>query len=122
MFQANAFRALRFLFSMERNRRLFKTMFPPSLFEKFIDIGHYNRDIAAYKELVVMMNKMPEETISEIRDSIQSLNQEKPPSHHIGEYSVLEHLGSGAFGSVYKVKKKSSSHSYLAMKEVSRMV
>ena len=97
-------------------------MFPPSLFEKFINIGHYNRDLTVYKELVVLMNSLLEDTISEIRDSIHTLNQEKPLSHHIGEYSVIEHLGSGAFGSVYKVKKKSSSHSYLAMKEVGHFI
>ena len=57
--QANAFRAQRFLFSMERNRALFKRLFPPTLFEKFIDIGHYNRDIDAYKSLVKTMNTLP---------------------------------------------------------------
>ena len=50
--QANAFRTLRFLFSMERNRKLFKRLFPPTLFEMFIDIGHYRKDIAAYRPLV----------------------------------------------------------------------
>ena len=57
-FQANAFRALRFLFSKERNRRLFKRVFPPDMFEMFIDIGHYNRDISAYKPLVKKINSL----------------------------------------------------------------
>ncbi|XP_015752119.1 PREDICTED: serine/threonine-protein kinase Nek10-like [Acropora digitifera] len=52
LLQKSAFRALRFLFSMERNRQLFKRLFPPDLFEKFIDIGHYVRDLNAYKLLV----------------------------------------------------------------------
>ena len=54
--QAYALRALRFLFSVERNRRHFKRMFPAELFESFIDIGHYNRDISAYLPLVNKLN------------------------------------------------------------------
>ncbi|XP_074201490.1 serine/threonine-protein kinase Nek10 isoform X4 [Camelus bactrianus] len=56
LLQCYAFRALRFLFSMERNRPLFKRLFPTDLFEIFIDIGHYVRDIAAYEELVSKLN------------------------------------------------------------------
>ena len=57
--QAYALRALRFLFSVERNRRHFKRMFPAELFESFIDIGHYNRDIGAYLPLVNKLNSLP---------------------------------------------------------------
>jgi len=32
------------------------------------------------------------------------VNQNKEPSSYIQQYAVYEHLGSGAFGSVYKVK------------------
>jgi len=56
--QANAFRALRFLFSVERNRRLFKRLFPPDLFEMFIDIGHYVRIIKSYRPLVAKLNSV----------------------------------------------------------------
>ena len=56
LFQTNAFRTLRFLFSMERNRRLFKRLFPPDLFEMFIDIGHYKRELEAYHSLVEKIN------------------------------------------------------------------
>lgn len=93
-------------------------MLPPGLFEKFIDIGHYTHDIGAYRELAEIMSGLAQDTLEEITTSIASLNQNKSPTHYIGNYAVIEHLGSGAFGSVFKVKKKSSSHSYLAMKEV----
>ena len=32
--------------------RLVFRLFPPDLFEKFIDVGHYVRDLNAYKPLV----------------------------------------------------------------------
>ncbi|XP_013394650.1 serine/threonine-protein kinase Nek10 isoform X4 [Lingula anatina] len=116
--QKNAFRTLRFLFSVERNRRLFKRMFPPELFEMFIDIGHYVRDISAYKPLVDKLNGLPAEQIDEIRENILQTNKDKTPNKFVGEYALIEHLGSGAFGSVYKVKKKTAGQSFLALKEV----
>ena len=58
------------------------------------------------------------DAIDEINESIQAIDQNKPPSHYIGDYAVLDLLGAGAFGSVYRVKKKTSIQSYLAMKEV----
>ncbi|XP_075351690.1 serine/threonine-protein kinase Nek10 isoform X4 [Mycteria americana] len=103
LLQCYAFRALRFLFSMERNRHIFKRLFPTDLFEIFIDIGHYVRDISAYEELVSKLNLLKEDELKQIAESIESVNQSKAPTKHIGNYAILEHLGSGAFGSVYKL-------------------
>ncbi|KAF1495483.1 Serine/threonine-protein kinase Nek10, partial [Megadyptes antipodes antipodes] len=117
LLQCYAFRALRFLFSMERNRHIFKRLFPTDLFEIFIDIGHYVRDISAYEELVSKLNLLKEDELKQIAESIESTNQSKAPTKHIGNYAILEHLGSGAFGSVYKVRKHNGQN-LLAMKEV----
>ncbi|KAM9023042.1 LOW QUALITY PROTEIN: serine/threonine-protein kinase Nek10 [Ara ararauna] len=117
LLQCYAFRALRFLFSMERNRHIFKRLFPPDLFEIFIDIGHYVRDISAYEELVSKLNLLKEDEFRKIAESIESMNQNKAPTKHIGNYAILEHLGRGAFGSVYKVRKRNGQN-LLAMKEV----
>ncbi|XP_014404710.1 PREDICTED: serine/threonine-protein kinase Nek10 [Myotis brandtii] len=117
LFQCYAFRALRFLFSMERNRPLFKRLFPTDLFEIFIDIGHYVRDISAYEELVSKLNLLVEDERMQIAENIESINQNKAPSKYIGNYAILDHLGSGAFGCVYKVRKRSGQN-LLAMKEV----
>uniref|UniRef100_A0A8D2BG19 Serine/threonine-protein kinase Nek10 n=1 Tax=Sus scrofa TaxID=9823 RepID=A0A8D2BG19_PIG len=117
LLQCYAFRALRFLFSMERNRPLFKRLFPTDLFEIFIDIGHYVRDISAYEELVSKLNVLVEDELKQIAENIESINQNKAPSKYIGNYAILDHLGSGAFGCVYKVRKLSGQN-LLAMKEV----
>ncbi|XP_077651777.1 serine/threonine-protein kinase Nek10 isoform X7 [Urocitellus parryii] len=103
LLQCYAFRALRFLFSMERNRPLFKRLFPTDLFEMFIDIGHYVRDISAYGELVSKLNLLVEDELKQIAENIESINQNKAPSKYIGNYAILDHLGSGAFGCVYKL-------------------
>uniref|UniRef100_A0A8C6IN90 Uncharacterized protein n=1 Tax=Melopsittacus undulatus TaxID=13146 RepID=A0A8C6IN90_MELUD len=103
LLQCYAFRALRFLFSMERNRHIFKRLFPTDLFEIFIDIGHYVRDISAYEELVSKLNLLKEDEFKQIAESIENMNQNKAPTKHIGNYAILEHLGRGAFGSVYKL-------------------
>ncbi|XP_069111066.1 serine/threonine-protein kinase Nek10-like isoform X4 [Argopecten irradians] len=116
--QRSAFRTLRFLFSMERNRKLFKMLFPPHLFEKFISIGHYNRDLKAYIPLVEAINSLPGAKVEEIKNNILETNHNKTPSRHIGEYDVFDLLGKGAFGSVYKVKKRTAGQSFLALKEV----
>uniref|UniRef100_A0A2K5Z8T7 Serine/threonine-protein kinase Nek10 n=1 Tax=Mandrillus leucophaeus TaxID=9568 RepID=A0A2K5Z8T7_MANLE len=117
LLQCYAFRALRFLFSMERNRPLFKRLFPTDLFEIFIDIGHYVRDISAYEELVSKLNLLVEDELKQIAENIESINQNKAPSKYIGNYAILDHLGSGAFGCVYKVRKRGGQN-LLAMKEV----
>ncbi len=38
-----------------------------------------------------------------INSNIDAINRRRAPSRTVGSYAVLELLGSGAFGSVYKV-------------------
>ena len=42
--QLHCLRCLRFLYSVEKNRKAFKVIFPPSLFGSFIDVGNFNKD------------------------------------------------------------------------------
>uniref|UniRef100_A0A4W6G433 Serine/threonine-protein kinase Nek10 n=1 Tax=Lates calcarifer TaxID=8187 RepID=A0A4W6G433_LATCA len=115
--QCYAFRTLRFLFSVERNRHLFKRLFPTDLFELFIDVGHYVRDLAAYEGLQTKVSLYTEEELDSLRESIEAVDQNRPPLKVINGYSVLDHLGTGAFGSVFKVRKQSVQN-LLALKEV----
>ncbi|XP_041798205.1 serine/threonine-protein kinase Nek10 [Chelmon rostratus] len=115
--QCYAFRTLRFLFSVERNRHLFKRLFPTDLFELFIDVGHYVRDLTAYEGLQTKASLYTDEELDSLRESIEAVDQNRPPLKVISGYSILDHLGTGAFGSVFKVRKQ-SGQSLLALKEV----
>ncbi|XP_071388891.1 serine/threonine-protein kinase Nek10 [Centroberyx affinis] len=115
--QCYAFRTLRFLFSVERNRHLFKRLFPTDLFELFIDVGHYVRDLAAYEGLQTKVSLYTEEELDGLRENIEAVDQNRPPLRVISGYSILDHLGTGAFGSVFKVRKQSGQN-LLALKEV----
>uniref|UniRef100_A0A8C7M150 NIMA-related kinase 10 n=1 Tax=Oncorhynchus mykiss TaxID=8022 RepID=A0A8C7M150_ONCMY len=114
--QCYAFRTLRFLFSMECNRHLFKRLFPTDLFEMFIDVGHYVRDITVYEALQAKVSLYTEE-LDSLRENIETVDQNRPPLRVINGYSILDHLGTGAFGSVFKVRKQ-SGQMLLALKEV----
>ena len=56
--------------------------------------------------------------MDEVWSNVDAVNQNKPATRLIGDYAVCETLGSGAFGTVYKVRKQ-SAQSFLAMKEAS---
>jgi hypothetical protein len=42
--QLHCLRTLRFLYSIEKNRKAFKLVFPPEVFGSFIDIGNFNKN------------------------------------------------------------------------------
>lgn len=46
--QRHACRALRFLFGLERNRRLLKRLFAADIFEQFLRVEHYQLDLRQY--------------------------------------------------------------------------
>ncbi|VDO43500.1 unnamed protein product [Haemonchus placei] len=123
-FQCSIFRVLRILFSLERNRGLFKKVFPIAFFEQFIDIGHYVQDLSAYRPLAVEYSKLIESsTASELQASWEGVNQKRAPIGRVAEYDLLDQLGAGAFGCVYTVRKRGTvtdngSPQYYALKEI----
>lgn len=40
--------------------------------------------------------------MKQIAERAENMNQNKGPTNHVGNDAILEHLGSGAFGSIYK--------------------
>uniref|UniRef100_A0A3Q3VN20 Protein kinase domain-containing protein n=1 Tax=Mola mola TaxID=94237 RepID=A0A3Q3VN20_MOLML len=97
-----AFQTLRFLFK---------------LFLLFIDVGLYVRDFEAYEGLQTQVSLYTEDEQRGLRESIEAVDQNRAPLKAISGYSILDHLGSGAFGSVFNVQKQSGPN-ILALKEV----
>ena len=54
----NALRALRILFSAERHRSLIKKIIPFQMFEQFVDIENFKKDLKMYQPLVESLNKL----------------------------------------------------------------
>lgn len=52
---------------------------------------------------------MQEEELDSLRESVKAVDQNRPPLKVISGYSILDHLGTGAFGSVFKVRCTSSN-------------
>ncbi|KAK3288119.1 hypothetical protein CYMTET_4424 [Cymbomonas tetramitiformis] len=118
--KAYVFRALRYLFSMERNRKIFKRIFPPELYGPFIDAGHYETDLELYKDLTRRMNALNPEVLESIRACLADINQLQDLSRlkWVRGYAMEEELGRGAFGCVYQVRKE-KGETLFAMKELS---
>jgi len=63
---------LRFLYSVEKNRKAFKLIFPPEIFGSFIDIGNYNKDFQSYIPLLKKFNKkLPMKSLDQINSNFE---------------------------------------------------
>lgn len=49
---------LRHLFSIEKNRKVFKSVFPPKIFGIFIDIGNFVKNLNNYESMANEFNKL----------------------------------------------------------------
>jgi serine/threonine protein kinase len=106
--QAHAFRALRFAFSVERNRRMFKRLFPPSLFAAFIDVGHYKQDMTPYRALARAWRSLGDEEARAAAAAFEEIDATRggaARARAVGEYALTDILGQGAFGRVYRAHK-----------------
>lgn len=54
----NAWRTLRLMFSAERHRSLIKKIIPFQMFEQFVDIGNYKKDLKLYQHLLESFYKL----------------------------------------------------------------
>uniref|UniRef100_A0A7R9V241 non-specific serine/threonine protein kinase n=1 Tax=Chlamydomonas euryale TaxID=1486919 RepID=A0A7R9V241_9CHLO len=113
-----AFRTLRYLFSMERNRKVFKRLFPPDLFALFIDVGHYNTSLAAYTNLVQHFEDLSSKQKAGVSAALDDISADKDSTlRSIRGYVILEMLGKGAYGAVYKARR-ARGDLLVALKEI----
>jgi NIMA (never in mitosis gene a)-related kinase len=70
---AHAFRALRFVFSCDRERVrvAFKTLFPPDLFAAFIDVGQYKPELDRYAGIASRWLRLPETSAARFADALE---------------------------------------------------
>ena len=120
--QVNVFRSLRFLFSVERNRRMFRRLFPAVLFERFLQVPHYCHDLAQYAPLIECLQSLPAKRMEQFGACIGETDFFREPERYVKDYGILETIGSGAFGTVYRVQlrpeQRSGRAQSLAMKEI----
>jgi serine/threonine protein kinase len=99
-------RTLRFIFSLERNRKVFKRLFPPHVFELFIDVGHYAYELALYERLALACVELSTAERSGIDGALDEIDLAKGEAQRmVGEYAVVEMVGQGAFGCIYHARK-----------------
>jgi NIMA (never in mitosis gene a)-related kinase len=70
---ARAFRALRFVFSCDRDRVrvAFKPLFPPDLFAAFIDVGQYKPELDLYEGLVAAWLAQSDPSAARFADALE---------------------------------------------------
>ncbi len=114
--QCNALRALRILYSIERKQFYLRKILPMKLFEQFVSIGDFKKDLKSYKLLLGSMNglsvntfflsanlikfnktklllKTMELEINKLQ--IKSINLNQAPSFYVNEFAVFECIGKG---------------------------
>lgn len=118
--QLHCLRTLRFLYSVEKNRKAFKLVFPPEVFGSFIDIGNFNKNFQAYIPLLRKINKkLPIQSLDSIYNNFKKMGDFMNIKHDakklIGGFQIVDLIGKGAYGSVYQVQKGDNQY---AMKEL----
>ncbi|CAG9332843.1 NEK10 [Blepharisma stoltei] len=115
--QLNALQCIRFLYSIERNRKYFRRIFPPHIFASFIDVGNYIKDITAYQGTLKIINSISQSELETIEKGIQEMKETQDPAQgrEIGGYVIGELIGKGAFGTVFEATKGGNRY---ALKEI----
>lgn len=98
--QLNALQCTRFLYSVERNRKYFRKVFPPQIFASFIDIGNYIKDISGYQSTLKLINGLSHNDIENLKDGLIVLKESsevlptrEKAGYVIGEILVIFILG-----------------------------
>ncbi|CAG9465206.1 unnamed protein product [Pedinophyceae sp. YPF-701] len=113
-------RALRFMFSVERHRKVFKRLLPAGLFGSFIDIGNYEPDPRKYQPAVQAFNSLGARGAVALACGLEDHKAaEEGEREVVQRYEIVELLGRGAYGAVYKARKQGEEGEMVALKEIS---
>ena len=92
--QLNALQCIRFIYSIERNRKYFRKVFSPQIFSNFIDIGNYVKEISAYQPTLKLINNLSQAETETLKEGFLVLKEsgETQPTREIAGYLVGEVL------------------------------
>jgi hypothetical protein len=88
--QALITRILRLIFSLEKNRKFFKHLFPTKLLGIFIDIGNYKHSLNLYNTFIDELNSLHESDMQEILEKFNNITFKESESQTIGGYTIVE--------------------------------
>jgi serine/threonine protein kinase len=109
-------RILRLIFSLEKNRKYFKQLFPTKILGIFIEIGNYKHSLNLYNQLITEFNSLADEELNGILQKSENITSETNYMNQtVGGYTIIDLIGKGGFGSVFKVKIGNQN---FAMKEI----
>lgn len=94
--QLYTLKCLRFIYSVERNRKMFRKIFPSSVFGPFVDVGNYVDEIGAYQDLLGQFKSLTVQTkqaeeLKTIENNVNLLQEASTqPLKIVGGYSIIE--------------------------------
>lgn len=76
------------------NVQVFKSIFPPSVFSAFLDVGPYESSLSAYRPLVAALGALSEGRKAAIATALADINAAKATGlRQVNGYTLLELLG-----------------------------